>query len=96
VADEYPEAEVIGIDLSPIQPNWLPRNLRFIVDDVEADWLHKPNSIDYIHIRHMTSSIRNWPKLLAQAYRCVGRQGEGSKEFYLGRRANRLTCYIVH
>lgn len=27
-ADEYPEAEVIGTDISPIQPSWVPPNLR--------------------------------------------------------------------
>jgi SAM-dependent methyltransferase len=68
VADEYPEADVTGIDLSPIQPNWTPPNVSFLVDDAESEWLYKPGTFDYIHIRHMTSSIRDWPKLLAQAY----------------------------
>lgn len=27
-ADEYPETEVIGTDISPIQPSWIPPNLR--------------------------------------------------------------------
>jgi SAM-dependent methyltransferase len=30
-ADEYPNAEVIGIDLSPIQPSWVPTNCKFLV-----------------------------------------------------------------
>ena len=37
VGDEYPEAEVTGIDLSPMQPNWVPPNVKFMVDDAEAD-----------------------------------------------------------
>ncbi|KAF5963772.1 methyltransferase [Fusarium bulbicola] len=28
-ADEYPNAEVIGTDISPIQPDWVPPNLKF-------------------------------------------------------------------
>ncbi|MCJ1256665.1 hypothetical protein MMC24_004489 [Lignoscripta atroalba] len=28
----------MGNDLSPIQPRWVPPNVRFEVDDVEADW----------------------------------------------------------
>lgn len=68
VGDLYPEAEVLGIDLSPIQPSWVPPNVRFLVDDAEAEWLHPPETFDYIHIRHMTSSIRDWPKLVSQAY----------------------------
>lgn len=27
-ADEYPDAEVIGTDISPIQPGWVPPNLK--------------------------------------------------------------------
>ncbi|KAK1855538.1 methyltransferase domain-containing protein [Colletotrichum chrysophilum] len=39
VGDQYPGAEVTGADLSPIQPDWIPPNVRFIVDDVEDEWL---------------------------------------------------------
>ena len=27
-ADEFPEAEVTGTDISPIQPTWIPPNLK--------------------------------------------------------------------
>ncbi|KAK1466663.1 methyltransferase [Colletotrichum cuscutae] len=39
VGGHYPSAEVTGVDLSPIQPSWVPSNVRFFVDDVEDDWL---------------------------------------------------------
>ncbi|RFU78682.1 s-adenosyl-l-methionine-dependent methyltransferase [Trichoderma arundinaceum] len=68
MGDEYPEAEILGIDLSPIQPQWVPPNVQFMVDDAEAEWMIPPDSLDYIHIRHMTSSIRDWPTLLSRAY----------------------------
>ena len=29
VADDYPAAQVMGIDLSPIQPSLIPPNLQF-------------------------------------------------------------------
>jgi SAM-dependent methyltransferase len=64
---KYPSAEVLGIDLSPIQPSWVPPNVKFIVDDAESPWLYPSDSFDFVHIRHMCSSIKNWPKLLAQA-----------------------------
>lgn len=32
-ADESPSAEVIGTDVSPIQPNWVPPNVKFELDD---------------------------------------------------------------
>ena len=70
MADEYPSAEVMGIDLSPIQPAWIPPNLRFIVDDAESEWSHGPNKFDYVHARHVSMAIKNWPRLLEQAYEC--------------------------
>jgi SAM-dependent methyltransferase len=68
VADEHPGAEVTGVDLSPIQPAWLPPNVKFIIDDAENDWVEAPNSLDYIHLRHMCLTIKDMPRLLAQAY----------------------------
>lgn len=69
VGDEYPAAEVIGIDLSPIQSDWVPPNVKFLVDDAEAPWLFGQNSIDLVHLRNMSTAIKDWPALFAQAYR---------------------------
>lgn len=68
-ADLFPSAEVIGTDLSLIQPNWVPPNLRFDIDDAELDWTFEPNSFDFIHNRNFVCSIRNWPRLIGQAYK---------------------------
>ena len=68
-ADMFPSAEVIGTDLSAIQPSWVPQNLSFIIDDAEADWTFEPDSFDYIHNRNFVCSIRDWPRLVDQAYR---------------------------
>lgn len=68
MGDEYPEAEVIGIDLSPIQPTWVPPNVSFLVDDAEADWVWGRDSLDFVRARHMCMAIKNWPRLLGQAY----------------------------
>ncbi|KXH65901.1 hypothetical protein CSAL01_12986 [Colletotrichum salicis] len=66
--DEHPEAEVIvGNDLSPIQPQWVPPNVKFIIDDVELDWA-EPEQYDYIHCRYMAGSIKDWPRLVNQIY----------------------------
>jgi 2-polyprenyl-3-methyl-5-hydroxy-6-metoxy-1,4-benzoquinol methylase len=35
--DAHPEAAVLGIDLSPSQPEWVPPNVRFQLDDLEED-----------------------------------------------------------
>ncbi|KAK2008971.1 methyltransferase domain-containing protein [Colletotrichum eremochloae] len=71
MGDEFPEAEVVGIDLSPIQPTWVPPNVRFIVDDAEAEWLWPANSVDFVHARHMCMAIKDWPRMLSQAHRSL-------------------------
>jgi ubiquinone/menaquinone biosynthesis C-methylase UbiE len=68
-ADVFPSAEVIGTDLSAIQPDWVPPNCRFEIDDAESDWTWDRESFDFIHNRNFICSIRNWPKLIGQAYR---------------------------
>lgn len=68
VADKYPSARVIGVDLAPTQPNWVPPNCEFEILDVEAEWQHKPNSYDFIHGRELHLSIRDWPALISKCY----------------------------
>jgi SAM-dependent methyltransferase len=38
MAEEYPSAQVLGTDLSPIQPQMVPPNCRFEIEDFEVDW----------------------------------------------------------
>jgi SAM-dependent methyltransferase len=64
VGDLYPMAEILGVDLSPIQPSWVPPNVQFTVDDLESSWLRPTNHFDYIHSRHIIMGIKDWPKLL--------------------------------
>ncbi|KAK2041973.1 methyltransferase domain-containing protein [Colletotrichum somersetense] len=66
-ADEHPEAEVIGVDLSAAQPEFVPPNVRFEIDDVEEDWTFS-TPFDYIHSRMMTGSIRDWKRFIKQCY----------------------------
>ncbi|KAF8858394.1 TAM domain methyltransferase [Acephala macrosclerotiorum] len=65
-ADMHPESHILGSDLSPIQPQWLPPNLEFIVDDAEDEWIGQ--KYDYIHIRMLAGAIKDWPNLLARAF----------------------------
>lgn len=65
--DEFPSADVLGIDLSPIQPDWVPANVHFVVDDAESDWIYPPDHFDYIHTRHTVMAIKDWPKLYREA-----------------------------
>ncbi|KAJ5085771.1 hypothetical protein N7532_010542 [Penicillium argentinense] len=66
-ADGNPNSEVIGIDLSPIQPAWVPQNCRFEVDDFEQPWPYS-RKFDYIHGRELEGFIRDHDKLFQQAF----------------------------
>ncbi|CAJ0540851.1 Ff.00g077570.m01.CDS01 [Fusarium sp. VM40] len=66
-ADSHPDTQVLGIDLSPIQPNFLPTNLQFQVDDLEDEWTYS-YKFDFIFGRMLTGSIGNWPKFFQQAF----------------------------
>lgn len=68
VADQYPSASVLGVDLSPIQPRWTPANATFVIDDVEALWPYQRNYFDYVHCRQAALAIRDWPKLCTQSF----------------------------
>jgi hypothetical protein len=51
VADEFPSARVIGLDLSPIQPTFVARNAEFIVEDVNEGMSFSDASTDLVHSR---------------------------------------------
>ncbi|KAI5808401.1 S-adenosyl-L-methionine-dependent methyltransferase [Pyronema omphalodes] len=70
MADQYPMAEVIGTDLSPIQPDWVPVNCRFEVDDAMLEWTFKDDYFDFIHCRNIASGVSDWDHLVTQLMRC--------------------------
>lgn len=67
-AEAYPSAEVIGTDLSPIQPSWVPPNVSFQIDDAESEWTFARDSFDLIHIRHLNGGIKDWKRLIQQSF----------------------------
>jgi ubiquinone/menaquinone biosynthesis C-methylase UbiE len=70
-ADEFPGAEVIGIDLSPTQPSWAPQNCKFELDDASKEWTFPDNTFDYIHIRFMAACFKDWTQLYKECFRCL-------------------------
>ncbi|ETN45927.1 uncharacterized protein HMPREF1541_00109 [Cyphellophora europaea CBS 101466] len=66
-ADQHPEANVVGVDLSPIQPSWVPPNCRFVVDDFDKEWAYK-TKFDFIHGRMLLTSSADFPTLFQRAY----------------------------
>ncbi|KAG5660131.1 hypothetical protein KAF25_003653 [Fusarium avenaceum] len=67
-ADEHPNTTVIGTDLSPTQPAWIPPNLKFEVDDCTTPWKWDANTFDFVHMRYLFGAIADWTALFKEAY----------------------------
>ncbi|KAM0326606.1 hypothetical protein ACHAQA_006475 [Verticillium albo-atrum] len=70
-ADEFPATEVVGTDVSPIQPSWVPPNLQFQIDDCTQAWTFEESSLDYVHMRLLVGSIADWNSLFKEAYKSL-------------------------
>ncbi|KAM0224322.1 hypothetical protein ACHAQD_002715 [Fusarium lateritium] len=71
MADGFPSAKVVATDITPSQPNFVPPNLEFQIDDAQEEWTFEPGSFDFIHIRYLQGSINDWDKLYSQVYKCL-------------------------
>ncbi|KAI5919997.1 S-adenosyl-L-methionine-dependent methyltransferase [Camillea tinctor] len=66
-AIKNPESEVVGTDLSPIQPQYLPQNCHFEIDDAEDEWTFSA-PFDFIHGRALMSCFNDPRYVFRQAY----------------------------
>ncbi|KAF5636839.1 hypothetical protein F52700_4968 [Fusarium sp. NRRL 52700] len=85
MADEYPSAEVVGTDISAVQPSLVPPNCSFQIDDAQLDWTFKPGEFDFIHIRYLENPkiekdeshiLKKWCRLFFECGRKTGRTWE--------------------
>jgi SAM-dependent methyltransferase len=67
--------EVIGTDLSPIQPSWVPPNVKFELEDATNTWSWCKNTFNLVHMRYLISSIADWGALFKEAFRCCKPDG---------------------
>ncbi|KAK2827791.1 hypothetical protein FQN49_007339 [Arthroderma sp. PD_2] len=69
MAEIFPDVEIIGTDLSPVQPGQVPDNVQFYVDDAsESDWLWPKNHFDYIRSSMMLGALDSYPSLISTAF----------------------------
>merc|ERR1712000_243866 len=68
VADHYQSAHVVGTDLSPIQPQWLPVNFRTFIDDCEREQWPHGSGYDLAHFRDVFPMLRNVEHVLTQVF----------------------------
>jgi len=71
MADTYPSAQVLGTDISPIQPSWVPPDCKFRIEDAQLEWTDAPETFDFVHIRALYGSIGDWAELYRQAHRAL-------------------------
>ncbi|KAK1997744.1 methyltransferase [Colletotrichum falcatum] len=67
-ADKHPSADVIGVDISPIQPQWVPSNCNFQIDDFEQEWALPLDYFDLVHGRNLEACISDVPRFFEQAF----------------------------
>ena len=72
-----PHATITGIDLSAVQPDNVPSNVYFEVQDcAEDDWVRPRGSIDYCHVRFMAGALTSYSDLIQTSRRYL-RPGTG-------------------
>ncbi|KAL7904647.1 S-adenosyl-L-methionine-dependent methyltransferase [Trichoderma velutinum] len=65
MGDLFPSSEVVGTDLSPIQPDMVPPNVNFYVEDSSESWDYT-DKFGYIHTRLTAGSWGNFQKEVAE------------------------------
>ncbi|QDS72871.1 hypothetical protein FKW77_007448 [Venturia effusa] len=70
-ADQYPSAAVSATDLSPIQPDLVPPNLEFFVDDFTSEWTFTPASFDFIHARCIYGCVADYDTLYSEVFKAL-------------------------
>lgn len=58
---------MLGTDLSPIQPEYVPPNCRFEIDDADDEWIFT-HKFDYIHSRFMIGAFSNFPRIFGYCF----------------------------
>jgi hypothetical protein len=86
VGNEYPTTRVIGIDISPIQPNKVPSNVEFIMMDLTEGLQFNDGSTDLVQSRFILHSgpmslngrlinagvtVDKWPGFMREAFRIL-------------------------
>ncbi|PTU22997.1 hypothetical protein P175DRAFT_0507754 [Aspergillus ochraceoroseus IBT 24754] len=69
VANKYPDAFVVGVDLAPIQPPNQPKNCEFYAPfDFESRWALGEDSWDLIHLQMGCGSVTGWPNMYRKVF----------------------------
>lgn len=71
IADQHESAQVVGTDLSPVQPEFVPPNCKFEIDDASSMWTFTPGSMDLVFMRFLLGSFTDWPEVYREAFKSL-------------------------
>jgi len=71
VALRYPHADVVGVDLAPMQTREFPGNCRVEVDDINLGMPHFHGQFDFVHARLISSGIKDYCGLIHEIARVL-------------------------
>ena len=49
----------------------MPPNCRFELDDAKLEWTYAADRFDFVHLRCLFGSIKDWPALYREVYKFV-------------------------
>ncbi|PHH62450.1 hypothetical protein CDD81_7097 [Ophiocordyceps australis] len=70
MGDLFPESQVVATDLSPIQPQQVPPNVNFYVEDSSDPWEYS-QKFDFIHTRATAGCWASFEKQIAEQAFCT-------------------------
>lgn len=89
MAEEFPQAEFVGVssslfllnsahlpaqmDLVPIQPDDIPENVSFVIDDFVAGLPFPPESFDMVHVRQLCFGVSDYTTGVSISAADIGR-----------------------
>ncbi len=71
-ARRNPTSQVIGVDISVLQPEFVSKNLQFQIDDVEEEWTWRQD-FDLIHCRMLDGCFKDMKSIFRKAFKYVTR-----------------------
>jgi hypothetical protein len=91
MSKKFPHCDVMGIDLAPvpIEPDKIPPNCHFEVDDVTSGLTHLHGQLDFIWVRAISMGIKDARKTFNDVAQCLKPGGlviwsEADYDFYSG------------
>lgn len=89
MAREFPHVEVTGIDLVPVpvEPENIPSNCHFEIDDIRLGLTHFQGQFDIVHARVIASWMEDRSKAMKDIHTCLKPGGlviwmDGDYDFY--------------